>query len=222
MASLANNPSINIIQPIEDSRGNGFLPLLRLGLNEEILAVLLDMVKITIILEAYLQHTLINSNVVSLSSRRNEIHHRLLSLPSGAMLGNESELSYTLYECCRLAALAYATATLFALPPSTGVPQRLVSRIQSEIDKVCFPDLNSHEAKFYIWVLFLAGIWAEGMPERPGFIKRLTYLLQSEGIYRWKHLKDVLMLYLWMSAVCDEGGMILWDEVACGLAEPVV
>jgi hypothetical protein len=186
------------------------------------LKVLLDMAKITIIIEAYLQHTLIKPHVVSLSSRRNEVHHRLLSLPSGTMLEEELGIPCTLYECCRLAALAYATATLIALPPSTGIPQQLISRIQWEIKNVDFEDLYVYEIKLYIWVLFIAGIWAEGTPERPWFIKWLTYLLKLEGITRWKELKSVLMMFLWMSPVCDEGGMTLWDDIACGLRKPVV
>jgi hypothetical protein len=163
-----------------------------------------------------MQHTLINPNIVSLSSRRNEVHHRLLSLPSDPGLGKESGIAYTLYECCRLAALAYATATLIALPPSTGVPQQLISLIQSELNNVHFEKICLYQAKFYIWVLFLAGIWAEGMPERPWFIKHLRYLLELENISRWRDLKVVLLSFLWMSPVCDEGGMTLWDDIASG------
>jgi hypothetical protein len=212
---MAKDPSINSLKPNEDSRGRGFLPLLGFGLTKEVLLVLLDMAKMTVIMEAYLQHTLINPSLVSLSSKRNEIHHSLLSLPP-----LEKSSSSTLYECCRLAALSYATAALFALPPSTGIPRQLILQIQSEIEDFCLEGLCRFEANFYIWVLVLAGIWAEGMPERLWFINRLRELLASEGVFSWNKLKSIIVPFLWMSSVCDEGGMNLWNDVVSGPSKP--
>jgi hypothetical protein len=220
VALLANDSSINIVQTIEESRGNGFRSLLSFGLTKEIAAVLIDIMKISTIIEAHMQHTLINPNIVGLSSKRNEVHYRLLSLPAAPILRKEPGSTLTLYECCRLAALAYTTATLIALPLSTGVPQRLISLIQLEIEYIQFEDLYSCQARFYIWVLFLTGIWAEGMPERAWFIKQLKCLLELENISRWKDLKSVLLSFLWMSPVCDEGGMNLWDDIGSNFTNP--
>jgi hypothetical protein len=218
---LAEDPSLNVLSsPIEDSRGRGFPGLLSLGLTEEALMIVLDMINLTVVMEAYCEHTLINPNLLGLISRRNEIHHRLLSLPPGTMLEESFGKSFILYECCRLASLAYATAALFTLPLSTGCPRRLVLQIQSVVEGVQLEGLYGCGGKFYIWVLFLTGIWAERMPERQWFIERLRRLLELEGVYRWNELKSVVMSFLWMSSICDEGGMNLWDDVSPGLRKP--
>jgi hypothetical protein len=219
---LAEDPSLNVLPvPVSASRGRGFPGLLSLGLTEEALMVVLDMLDLSIVMEAYCEHTLKNPNLLGLISRRNQIHHRLLSLPSGETL-ESSGVPSKLYECCRLGALAYATAALFTLPLSTGCPQRLVLQIQSTMEDVRLEGLYGCGGKFYIWVLFLAGIWAERMPERPWFLDRLRQLLELEGIYRWQELKSVLMSFLWMSSICDEGAMNLWEDVASKLRKPDV
>jgi hypothetical protein len=208
---LAEDPFNNVLStPIDNSRGRGFLGLLNFGLTAEALIVMREMVDLSVVMEAYCQQSLINPNLVALISRRNAIHHRLLSLPSGA----------TLYECCRLAALIYSTAVLFPLPLSSGCPRKLVLQIQSVMEGVPLRGLYGCGGKFYIWVLFMAGIWAEKMPERPWFIGRLRSLLELEGVFRWNELKSVVMSFLWVSSVCNEGGMNLWDDVACGLRKP--
>jgi hypothetical protein len=218
---LVEDPSINVLSiTIDDSRGRGFPGLLSLGLTEEALTVMREMVDLSVVMEAYCQQSLINPNLVGLISRRNAIHHRLLCLPSGSTPQTFSSTSYRLYECCRLAALAYATAVLFPLPLSTGCPQRLVLQIQSVMEGVSLEGLYGCGGKFYIWVVFLAGVWAEKMPERPWFIARLRSLLELEGVFHWNELKSVLMSFLWVGPICDEGGMVLWDNVASGLKKP--
>jgi hypothetical protein len=213
-----DDPSLNVrLHDSDEFYGQGFLGLVGLGLTEEALAVMLDMVNMTSLLEAYSQHTLINPHNEALAIRSNEIQHRLLSLPTGPELEKCSGTPHKLYECCRLAALLYAIAALFTLPPSTGCPQRLVLDLKSALKDVHFQDLYGYEAKFYTWVLVLAGIGAEQMPERSWFVHRLQFLLTLESISRWRELKSVVMSFVWMSSVCDEGAMHLWDEVASGL-----
>jgi hypothetical protein len=112
--------------------------------------------------------------------------------------------------------LIYANAALFVFPPSTGYPQQLVLRIRSVLEYICLERLDESEVKFFIWVYFLAGIGAENTPERLWFVERLRRLLLMEGILRWSEIKSVVMSFLWVGSVCDEGGMNLWDEVARG------
>jgi hypothetical protein len=219
---LADDPSLNVLsKPIEDSRGRGFLGLLSLGLTGEALAIVLDMVKLSALIEGYCENTLRNPNLIALICARNKVHHRLLSLPTGSKLEYSIGTSFKLYECCRLAALAYATASLFVIPISTGAQHRLVLEIQAATKDVSWDTLYGCGGKFYIWVLFLAGIWAERLPERPWFVERLRGLLELEGIFRWQELKRIVVTFLWMSSVCDDGGMRLWDDVASGLNRPV-
>jgi hypothetical protein len=218
---MMDDPSMNVLlDDGEDFRGQGFLGLLSLGLTEEALTIMLEMVNMTSLMEAYSQNKLINPHNEVLASRSNGIQHRLLSLPSGPELEESSGMPHTLYECCRLGALMYAIAALFILPPSTGCPQRLVLKLKSALEDVRFKDLYSSGSKFYIWVFTLAGIGAERMPDRSWFVGRLQVLMTLEGITCWSELKDVVTSFLWMSSVCDEGGKNLWDDVANGLRSP--
>jgi hypothetical protein len=222
VAALADDPLVNVpLNSIDHSRGQGFEALRSSGLTEQAFKVMLDMVKLTIVVEAYSQYTLDNKNLVSLISRRNQIHHRLLSLPSGSMIAESSgmahTLSHTLYEVCRLGALLYASTIFYVLPPSTGCPRRLVLWVQQVTRDVYYEGLNGSEVKCFIWGLFLAGIAAENMPERSWFIGRLRHLLALASVSRWSQIKSIAMLFLWSSSVCDEGGMNLWDIVASDL-----
>jgi hypothetical protein len=225
VAALANDPSVNVpLNATDHFRGQGFVPLRSSGLTEQALAVMLDMAQLTVVVEAYSQYTLYNANLVGLISRRNAIHHRLLSLPSGPMIAESSDmphaLSHTLYEVCRLGALIYASAIFYVLPPSTGCPRRLVLWVQRVTRDVSYEDLNGGEVKCFIWALFLAGIAAEDMPERPWFVERLRRLLALASVSRWSEIKRVVVLFLWSNSVCDEGGMNLWDIVASDLRNP--
>jgi hypothetical protein len=213
---LAEDPSINVlVEPIGDHRGNEFRPLVKLGLTEEALAIMIDMVNITAVMEAFSMQTLKNPSIIPLITRRNEIVHRLLSLIPGCELVQSPESS--LYECCRLAALIYALAGIYPIPTSTGTCRKLVLQFQSAMEEVRLKELYGCGAKFYIWALFLAGVAAERMPQRLWFVKRLKGLLLTENISRWSEVKHLAMSFLWMSSVCDEGGMNLWDDVAEGL-----
>lgn len=219
VAALANDPSVNVLLNVADNtRGRGFLELLDCGLTEAALAVFLDMAELTTIVEAYSQHALENPNLVSLISRRNTIHHRLLSLPpdSVTMLDPTSPhaLSHTIYEVCRLGAIIHASAILYVLPPSTGCPRRLVLQVQKVVESVQFERMSRNEVNCFIWVLFLTGVAAQNMPERSWFVERLKHLLFLAAISRWSEMKNIVVSFLWSSSVCDEGGMDLWDTVA--------
>jgi hypothetical protein len=218
LRSLAKDPSFNVLsKPIEDRRGRGFLDLLNFGLTGDALTVILDTLHVSALLEEYCELTLKNPNMVIIISKRNETHHKLLSLPTGAELELMTGISYKIYECCRLATLAYTSAALVAIPVASGLPRRLVLMIQAALKDIPLNDLSEIERRFYIWVLFLTGIWAERLPERAWFIERLRGLLEREGIARWTGLKSVVTSFLWMSYVCDEGGMNLWDDMASEL-----
>jgi hypothetical protein len=216
--SLVNDPSTNVLsKPIEDCRARGFLNLIRFGLTREALTVILDTLQVTALIEEYCELTLKNPNLIVIISKRNETYHKLLSLPTGPELELLTRSPYKLYECCRLATMVYTTAVLVAIPISSGHPRRLVLMIQAVLKDILLNDLSEPERRFYVWVLFLTGIRAQGQPERTWFIDRLIGLLEREGISRWTSLKSVVTSFLWMNYVCDEGGMNLWDDIAGGL-----
>jgi hypothetical protein len=210
-----NDPTINLpLQPFDEHRGSSLANLLAFGLTEEALRVMVDMLEITVLVENYIVGSLSNPDVIALTARRDQTHHNLLSLPTGAVLGDSLMERTNFYECCRLAAIMFATATLFPMPRSTCVPQKLVKEIKRYVDQTSILILHGGGRAFFIWVLMLGGTAAVGLPERPWFEGTLVELLWLEGVSRWSEVKRILASFLWMDSACDEGAMGLWDELA--------
>jgi hypothetical protein len=68
---LVEDDLVNILlNPVQDTRGSGFLPLRSVGLTEEALKVMLDMVNLNILEQAYTQYTLMDPCLLSLMSIR--------------------------------------------------------------------------------------------------------------------------------------------------------
>jgi len=210
------DPNINIsILPTSDNhRGSALASLLAFGLTEEALAVMMEMMNITFLVEDYVGGGLRNPDLVALKSRRDVTHHRLLSLPTGPALSDSLGENADFYECCRLVAIMYATAVLFPMPRFSGVPQKLVKEIKSCVEKIDVLILRGGGRHFFIWVLALTGVAAMGLPERPWFEEQLATLLTLESVSRWMELKRIFTSFMWMDTACDEGAMELWDEIA--------
>jgi len=211
----AMDPNVNaLMHPLDSHRGSGLSGLLVLGLTEEALSVMMDMLRVIAMVEGHAAGTLVNLDITALSCRRDRTHHRLLSLPRGAELSPGPKTNF--YECCRLAALMFADAVLFPMP---GIRQRLVAEIKQCVEKINLTVL--HEGRrFFIWILMLTGIAAIGMPERLWLEQRLLPLLSIEGVSRWVELKKIVTSFLWMDSACDGGAIILWDEIAAVLRTP--
>jgi hypothetical protein len=106
----------------------------------------------------------------------------------------------------------------FPIPRSTNTPQNLIKEIRKCIDNMRFTTIVAETTRpFFIWVLMLGGIAAEGLPERPWFEDMLSTLFVIEGISRWSQVKGIMESFLRMESCCDGGAMNLWDNVAAGL-----
>jgi hypothetical protein len=40
-----------------------------------------------------------------------------------------------------------------------------------------------------IWILFVAGVAAEGTPEKAWFVERISWLVEWQGVKRWSEVK---------------------------------
>src|ERR1700753_2460305 len=99
ISMLAENPWLNALTvPMDEERGSGLPGLLEYGVTEQALKVFVDLQQISVIIEAYTQGTLQNPHVLSLTSRRNSIHHALLSLPTKEELEGLTDDQKYLYE----------------------------------------------------------------------------------------------------------------------------
>jgi hypothetical protein len=101
------------------------------------------------------------------------------------------------------------------MPRETGLPQRLIKDIKQCVDQTDLLALVSEATRpFFIWVLMLVGIAADGLPERQWAEETLTSLLLIEGASRWNEVKNIVESFLWMEFACDGGAVKLWDKVA--------
>ena len=213
--------STNILTTEETNRGVGFQALLDLGrITTDIHKIMLAILNLTMKLEAFSQFTLTNPNLLFLMNTRAELYHNLLFQPTGAELEIASGTSEKTYECVRLASMIFASSTIFPILPSTGCHRHIVSLLRATMEDLSFEDLNGSEARTYIWILLLAGIAAQKTEQRKWFIDKLRYLTEVARIERWSDVKNLVREYLWMSSVCDEGGMEIWDEVRSQTVPP--
>jgi len=214
IVALVQDPLLNVLSiPVDEQRGNGLPGLLEYGVTEQSLQVLLDLQQISMIIEAYTQGTLQNPDVLALTSRRNEIHHALLSLPISEELQGLAKTQKYHYELCRLTAMIYDLSIIFPMPSFTGVVQRLVSQTKEVVEWITVQSCVGARVNFHVWVLFMSGTAAEWMPERPWFVQRLKALFVLENISVWSDLQKILNSFLWMGSAMDEPAINLWNEI---------
>lgn len=68
-------------------------------------------------------------------------------------------------------------------------------------------------AEALIWILFVGGAAAKGMPERAWFVKRLSTLVEWQGLTRWAEVKQLLRSVVWAVDATDEEAVDLWDDI---------
>jgi len=61
---------------------------------------------------------------------------------------------------------------------------------------VGFECIYGSEERAFIWVLFIAGIASEGLPQRWWFMEKLRSLVVIEGISRWSEVKSIVNSFL--------------------------
>src|ERR1700748_1380679 len=180
----AADPNRNVpLRPISANIGSRLSSLLTFGLPQDALVVMMEMSRVTILADIYLDGSLKNPDPLAISCMRCRVHHKLLSLP------RSSSEAGGIYECCRLTALLFAISALFPIPRETGLPQRLIKDIKQCIDQTDLLSLVGEGTRpFYIWALMLVGVAADGLPEREWAEETLTSLLLIEGASRWNEV----------------------------------
>jgi hypothetical protein len=209
----ASNPNINMI-PTTASKAHaiGFQPLVHLGLTSQGLSLLEDVSTLTQRIELYCSGTLIKPNLQPLLSKKNELHHALLSLPTAAEAGLSDD-KRGVYEVCRMGGLLYSSAVLYPLPVSTGTLSRLVDLVKAAVQDLRLETCFEGGGKLLVWTLMLGGIAAEGTLERPWFLRRLKYALSMEKVGEWDALKVLVTKFLWLDSAIDDGAWKVWEEL---------
>jgi len=142
------------------------------------------------------------------SADKDALHHAILSVPSQPELNEKGSL----YEPVRLVALAFEVGILFPLPLSFGALTRVVRWMKAAFMEI--GDLKQIEmTEALIWILFVGGVAALGIPERDWFVEKLAVAVERNGMTRWTELKLLLRSFIWMDEAMDEGAMNLWDDI---------
>lgn len=215
VTQLMTDPSLNVLPEDDpDSESGGDVPrgarlrtLVDFGVNGELLRVLGELQRILVFMEAVPRGTVRNLNLLVLGSRKQALHHAILSLPERRAGGEGS-----LYEAVRLTALVFDVGILFPLPPCVGVLARLVRGIKDALEEVSIEEVSNDSVQALTWILFVGGIAAKGMEERRWFVQRLARLVEWMGVTRWRDVKTVLRSFVWMGMAMDDEGMEVYDE----------
>ena len=206
------NPLINVLpEGAVTTQATGFLPLLPLGMTNDVLNIVLDSSDVIIRFQHYARGTLKNPDLQSLFSQKNRQHHALLSLPpaSTVELGLEQK-ARPIYDCVRLTALLFSSCVLFPLPASTGTVQRLVKMIKTSVEDLPLETVLDSAAPMVLWVLILGAISCDIMTEqdtKTWYNRRLEAILRLTGAKSWPQIKRMLVTFLWMDGACDEGAL---------------
>jgi VIT1/CCC1 family predicted Fe2+/Mn2+ transporter len=211
LRSIVDDPLINVLTvPLDQNKGRNIPSLIQYGVSAEAVEILLEMQSISVVIEAHLQGTLMNVDMMAIEHKRNMAHHRLLSLPSGSELVGATDIARSVYECCRLSALTYDLTMLFAVLPFTGI-KRLVVQVRRAAEFLDSQFWLGPNTKIFTWVFFIAG--AAIPSESAWFVEQLRTLLAAQCITTWIDAKAILASFLWMSEGMDSAAIELWGQV---------
>ena len=195
--------------------GNGFRQLRQFGLSPELVEVFQAMKIYTSMLEAYIDGSLLEPDLIRFCEQRNLIQHRLMSLPSANKLSGISLQERQIYELCRISGIIYSTGVIFPLPARVNLLPTLSRNLKYNL-QACNLDLYLSLADlvdFLLWVMVMGGVTAACTREKAWYIKSLKKLAPAAELSQWPDAKQSLKLFLWLDNACDKAGQELWSEV---------
>lgn len=194
---------------------DGFMRLCTTGFTANLAEVYQAMKAYISIVEKYQAGSTAEPDMERISSQRNLVQYRLLSLTPAKCLDYNFRQSYPIYEACRLAGLIFGVGVVFPLPSQTVPFQILVTCLQAELrESNCESTFCSGDANgVLLWVLTLGGIAATGLPERTWFAATLGRVAARSGLSEWQDLERFLVLMPWLDSACGYAGRQLWGEL---------
>lgn len=145
-----------------------------------------------------------------LAEERLYAQHMFLSLLSSQSDKTESSLAPVL-ALCRLAGIVYSYLCVFPLP---AAPFELaVDQLAAQLEANDFRDEWALAPHLMIWIVFMFGIAAMGMPEQARAVAILDRCVRRLHIASWEELKGLLLTFLWLPITNDADGIDLWDKI---------
>jgi hypothetical protein len=168
----------------------------------------------TIVVENHAQGRWMPRTFTAIIDQRNFVQHCLMSLKTKQeLLDSNTIVDEPLYECCRLATIAYSFLVVFPLPAVVGPFEALVAQMRGELMAIGIEAPTISRCRLLLWVLVMGATAAIGLPERPWFLSQLKILSSQSGIERWEELRDILQSFLWLSSTSDPDGRDAWIKM---------
>lgn len=185
-------------------------------------------------LQAFCNGQLPHVEVIQILDSRNEITHRVLSLPTGAELAeagdgaaNDSNAaertsadgSYScIYDCCRMTAVLYTLTVAFPIRRSQYARNLLV---QALMEGLLSMDPFAIDASFggngcgslFLWCLVVGGCCAGGLePDslEGWYMDTIVLLSAHYELETWNALKEILRGFAWLDVACDRAAQRFW------------
>ncbi|KAL2811749.1 hypothetical protein BJX63DRAFT_398174 [Aspergillus granulosus] len=162
-----------------------------------------------------------------LGDSRNQIHHRLLSLPSEhdtvdlileykelaptykARTFDQTRLSWEIYLACRLSAILYAAHVTFPIPRTKMVRGILLSSLCPRLESLCAHKISS---PLLIWCL--AVVISTMHDESPStLVNYAAQLCHEFGVNNTGGLSDFLRSFAWVDAAVNDGWEDMWTGI---------
>ena len=187
----------------------------------DLMRTLAECADFTVFMDNFLEGRHMLKSPVELTDARNHCQHQLMSLPSSKSLRIAGQLDLdSQYESCRLCCIAYSLLVVFPLPPTVGVFETLVRRLQSEIRSLSSEDFNTNQRRMHFWILTIGAILSIGLPERQFFLTELIYQARHLGIGMWPEAFEILKVFLWYPSTNSKDGQDMWREMCAPFSSP--
>lgn len=221
---------------LERAAGQGFdyLTDIRCCLQEHVRAFK-DLANYSNTLQAFCIGQLPHIETIQILDSRNEVTHRILSLPTGAELadsedevaGNSNtelrsiDRSYLpVYDCCRIAAMLYSVTVAFPIRRSQYARQILVQALMEVlllIDPVATdPKLDDQRCgSIFLWCLVVGGCCAGGIEPlslQEWYMDTIVLFSAQYEVETWHSLKEILNKFAWLNNACNQSAKSFWTE----------
>jgi hypothetical protein len=181
----------------------------------------LDLRNFTSTLHAYHEGLLREISISRIADSRNELTHRILSLPpakklefsqNNAVISENEYHDLEVYEACRLTAVLYTIMIVFPMPRSKHAREYLIPLIRNSLECIDPYAVKEDIRGLYLWCLTVAGVAASGYPIRAWFLRHILPVSSFLMIKTWDEAQIFLEGFAWLRCACSQAGESLWDD----------
>lgn len=194
----------------------------------DVIQKLVDISEFSQALEIGLGRSIDKKLITPLLDNRSHLLYRVLSLPVSVKeilvqapeshTEEESEQASLLYACARLVAQLYSLHVILPVSRTADVRQILVPQLMTQVSTIDKGMVISEESlQPTAWACMVAAIASSADSNGAGGGTE-KWVARHPGVataklrpFQYKEMREVLQLYGWVDAACDEYGTLIWD-----------